>query len=84
MAILGLCDNMERLTIVYTRKFSYDFPKYMSMNFYKLKYLNLRSCPIQEDLDFLSKACPNLEEINLSGDSWVKSECIAGLAKHPK
>jgi len=82
LLMLKPCSNLESLTFVYTWKFSYNFPKYISSFFPNLRYLNLKGCPIQEEMDFLTKYCPYLEELNLSGDSWVKCECLAGLAKH--
>lgn len=41
------------------------------MNLKNLKYLCIRECPVQEDLGILSSGCPNLEELDMSGDSWV-------------
>ena len=35
-------------------------------------------------LEPLVYGCPNLEELNISGDSWVKRQGILGIAKHPK
>lgn len=82
LLMLAPCYNLKRIKFVYTRKFSYNFSKYISSFFSNLSYLNLRGCPVQEKLDFLVDSCPNLVEVNLSGDSWVKCECISGLAKH--
>jgi F-box and leucine-rich repeat protein 2/20 len=38
---------------------------------------------IQEDLSVLATGCPNLQEIDMSGDSWVSTLQITGVAKHP-
>jgi hypothetical protein len=50
----------------------------------KLRVLNLAYCPIQVSLEPLCIGCPNLEELNIMGDSWVKRQAIVGIAKHPK
>lgn len=52
-------------------------------SFPKLKYLCLKDCPIQEDLSDMATGCPLLEEVDLSGDSWVKRNAFLGLSKHP-
>lgn len=49
---------------------------------HKLKYLNIKECPIQFDLSILNEACPVLEEVDISGDSWVRAVSLKGLAKH--
>ena len=49
-----------------------------------MKYLNLKECPIQFDLAILNISCPNLVEVDISGDSWVRAISLAGLAKHEK
>jgi F-box/leucine-rich repeat protein 2/20 len=33
-------------------------------------------------LEPLNYGCPYLDELNLSGDSWVKKVCLLGVAKH--
>ena len=71
--------------MIYSRKFDEKLGLYLSeIPFEKLVVLNLASCPIQVSLDPLTSGCPNLEELNLSGDSWVKRQGILGIAKHPK
>jgi F-box/leucine-rich repeat protein 2/20 len=32
----------------------------------------------------MATGCPNLVEIDLSGDSWVKRVAFLGLSNHPK
>ncbi|KRX05752.1 F-box domain [Pseudocohnilembus persalinus] len=75
--------NLERLNITYSRKFREFFHIHIAMNLKNLKYLCIRECPVQEDLGILSSGCPNLEELDMSGDSWVTSSCLLGVSKHP-
>ena len=63
---LQKCPNLERLSMVYSRKFRDDFQIYISSAFPKLKYLNIKECPIQSDLSVLNEGCPLLEEIDMS------------------
>ena len=79
------CYNLRKLEIVYSRKFDEKLAFNLSETpFDKLIHLNLSSCPIQVSLEPLVYGCPNLEELDLSGDSWVKRQGILGIAKHPK
>lgn len=80
---LKYCSNLEILSINYSRKFKDKIQLHLSNFFPKLLVLNLKECPIQEDLSVLKKGCPFLEEVNFSGNSWVKSNSLMGLSKHP-
>jgi hypothetical protein len=48
-----------------------NFNELLGRNFSKLQYLSLKDCPIQEDLSVMAVGCPELMELDLSGDSWV-------------
>ena len=74
--------NLRKLEIVYSRKFDENIAIYLSKYFTNLRILNLSGCPIQVSLEPLNYGCPYLEELNLSGDSWVKKVCLQGVAKH--
>jgi len=74
--------NLRKLEIVYSRKLDENIAIYLSKYFTNLKVLNLSGCPIQVSLEPLNYGCPYLEELNLSGDSWVKKVCLVGIAKH--
>ena len=74
--------NLEKLEIVYSRNFDWDWVKYLASCWKNLRVLNLKDCPIQESLEPLAESCPYLEELNMSGDSWVKEEALVGLCKH--
>lgn len=80
---LSHCPNLTKVSIVYSRKLGDKFPKYICDGLQKLKYLNLRDCTTQEDLSQLAISLPFLEEVNLSGDSWVDPVTLHSLAKHP-
>lgn len=73
---------LERLELVYTRKFDESVAMNLAQYFPNLVYLNLSGCPIQCSLEPLAKGCPKLLEFNLSGDSWVKKVALTGIAKH--
>lgn len=75
--------KLEILAINFSRKFREKIHIHLASYFPKLKVLNLKECPIQEDLSVLKNGCPLLEEVNLSGNSWVKSISLMGLSKHP-
>lgn len=81
---LKFCPNLERLSLVHTRKLREQFHLNVAEFLPNLKYLNIRNCPLQEDLSILAVKCPLLEEVDMSGDSWVKSVSILGIAKHKK
>ena len=74
--------NLEQLSLNYSRKFRENAHVHLGHYLHNLKVLNLRECPLQEDLSILKIGCPLLEEVNLSGNSWVKSTCLMGLSKH--
>jgi len=74
--------NLEKLSFVYIRSFREKFHIYLSSHLHKLKVLNIRECPMQEDFSVLWEGCPLLEEVDMSGDSWVKCETVLGLSKH--
>lgn len=76
------CPNLRSLSLVYSRKFDANIAIYLSKYFINLRVLNLAGCPIQVSLEPLCTGCPKLEELNLSGDSWVKKMCLQGVAKH--
>jgi len=78
---LKKCSNLEQLTFIYVRKFSEEFHIHLS-SMKNLKYLNLTDCPILEDLSILNEGCPRLEEVNMSGDSWIRKITVLGLSKH--
>ena len=73
------CPNLEKLEIVYSRNLDWDCVKYLSLYCKNLRVLNLKDCPVQESLEPLALGCPYLEELNMSGDSWVKEEALIGL-----
>ena len=60
-----------------------NFNELLGRNFSKLQYLSLKDCPIQEDLSVMAVGCPELAELDLSGDSWVQRDAFLGLSKHP-
>ena len=70
------------MEIVYSRNFDYDCIKFLSTYFKNLRILNLQDWPVQESFEPLATGCPLLEELNMSGDSWVKEEALVGLWKH--
>ena len=76
------CEVLQNLEIVYSRNFDYDCVKYISSFCRNLRLLNLSDCPIQESLEPLCTGCPFLEELNMSGDSWVKEDALVGLCKY--
>lgn len=75
--------NLEKLSIVYVRLLGDNFHTLLMTSFPKLQYLCLRDCPIQECLSDMALGCPFLQEVDLSGDSWVKRNAFLGLSKHP-
>ena len=79
---LHYCPNLEKLSINYSRKFRENAHIHIANSLHKLVLLNLRECPLQEDLSILRNECPLLEEVNFSGNSWVKSNALMGLSKH--
>ena len=82
--MLGLkpCINLENLTICYSRKFKEHAHLHIARNLHNLLVLNLKDCILQEDLSIFKTECPRLEEVNLSGNSWVKSQALIGLSRH--
>lgn len=76
--------KLEHVALVYMRNFGDHFHTFLASNLHNLKILNIRECPIQEDFTILNEGCPLLEEVNLSGDSWVKCVTIKGLSRHKK
>lgn len=76
------CTSLESLSFIYVRSFGEMFHVYLGKYLTNLRILNLRECPIQEDFSDLNEGCPFLEEVDLSGDSWVKCETVMGLSKH--
>jgi Leucine-rich repeat (LRR) protein len=76
--------HIERLEMIYSRHFDYEAVNYLGSYFRNLTYLNLNGCPIQTTFEPLVNGCPNLYELDLRGDSWVKQEALTGLAKHKK
>lgn len=75
------CTNLLNLSIIYSRKFEDHLALNLSLR--HLQTLNLSGCPIHVTLEPLASSCPHLEELNLSGDSWVKRQALLGIAKHP-
>lgn len=80
---LQQCPDMTKLQITYSRKFRENFHIYISSFLHRLRYLGIRECPLQEDLSVLTEGCPLLEEIDMSGDSYVTASSLIGLSKHP-
>lgn len=76
------CQYLESLEFVYTRKFKENMVKYLATYFTRLKKLTLKACPVQYSLQSLDIGCPNLEEVDFSGDSWVSRAALQGLSKH--
>ncbi|CAI2370613.1 unnamed protein product [Moneuplotes crassus] len=74
--------KLETLEVVYCRNFDWDCVSNIATCCKNLKVLNLQDCPIQESFEPLAEGCPYLEELNMSGDSWVKEEALVGLCKH--
>lgn len=74
--------KLTNISLVFMRNFGEHFHTYLASTLHYLKILNIRDCPFQEDFSILSDGCPLLEEVNLSGDSWVKCITIRGLSKH--
>lgn len=66
------CQKLKKLELTYSRRFEDKIALNLGKNFPKLKVLNLSHCPIQVTLEPLCDGCPNLEELNLGGDSWVR------------
>jgi F-box/leucine-rich repeat protein 2/20 len=48
--------------------------------FHNLRYLCLRNCPLQYDVSIWNTECPLIEELNVSGDSWVSRPFVLGIA----
>lgn len=82
-AFLSVCAHLQRLNIVYSRKLRENFHLYVASSLHLLRYLGLRECPLQEDLSVFATGCPLLEEVDMSGDSWVTASSLIGLSKHP-
>ena len=80
---LQKCKKLKTLELVHTRRFDDNLALYLSQGFEALRVLNLTHCPVHVSLEPLAEACPRLEELNLSGDSWVKRQALLGIAKHP-
>ena len=76
--------KLEHVSLVFMRSFGDHFHVNLAMSLHNLRILNIRECPIQEDFSILCEGCPQLEEVNMSGDSWVKCLTIRGLSKHKK
>lgn len=76
------CKVLNHLEIVYSRNFDYDCINYLSQYCRNLRVLNLQDCPVQESLAPLAEGCPNLEELNMGGDSWLKEESLVGICTH--
>jgi len=81
---LSYAPNIQNLSLVFMRSFGDHFHKYLASSMHNLRVLNIRECPIQEDFSVLCEGCPYLEEVNMSGDSWVKCLTIRGLSKHKR
>jgi len=69
---LQKCKKLRKLELVHTRRFDDNLALYLSQGYEHLKVLNLTHCPIHVSLELLATGCPYLEELNISGDSWVK------------
>jgi len=54
----------------------------LSLSLKNLEYLRFHSCPVQESLSPLVKGCPNLIELDISGDSWIKASLLQGISTH--
>ena len=76
------CPNLKTLCIDYSRKFDLELAVNLS-RMHNLEVLMLVHCPIIQELDPLIEGCPNLTEVNISGDSWVRADTLMSLAKHP-
>jgi len=81
---LSYAPKLENISLVFMRSFGDRFHINLANSLHNLKVLNIRECPIQEDFTVLCEGCPQLEEVNMSGDSWVKCLTIKGLSKHKK
>ena len=79
------CPNLERLELVYSRKFDGNICQNLGNGgLSKLIYLNLSYCPIQVSMEPLISGCPRLHELKLSGDSWIRKLVLHSIARHPK
>ena len=74
---------LKRLTINYSRNMTDDIIGILE-NLSKMEYLNLRDCSLQADFSSLETRCPNLREIDLSGDSWIKYQTVHSMRNLPK
>ncbi|CAD8083584.1 unnamed protein product [Paramecium primaurelia] len=73
--------QLQRLSIIYTRKLR-DQAHINIAKFHQLRYLCLRNCPLQYDVSIWNENCPLLEELDVSGDSWVSQSFVLGIAQH--
>jgi F-box/leucine-rich repeat protein 2/20 len=71
------------LEIDYSRKFGLKIADSLASHMVNLQKLMLKNCPILVSLEPLSRGCPNLIEVSMAGDSWVRKVALAGLATHP-
>ena len=78
------CPNLERLELVYSRKFDERICQSLgSGGLSKLVYLNLSYCPIQVSMEPIIHGCPRLHELKLAGDSWIRKLVLHSIARHP-
>lgn len=69
LLVLSKCQKIKRLTINYCREFGDDALDIIAVSFPNLEYLNIKDCILQCTFHSINRCCPNLREINISGDS---------------
>ena len=71
----------KKFSFEFVRSFSDKFPLFCS-EMKNIRTIVLIDCPILDDLTPLSEGCPLLEELNMSGDSWLRKITVLGVSKH--
>ena len=78
------CPNLERLELVYSRKFDGSICQHLGNGgLANLVYLNLSYCPILVSMEPIVDGCPRLHELKLAGDSWIRKLVLHSIARHP-
>ena len=84
-ALATCCPNLEHLEIVYSRKFDERICRNLGNgNLLRLQVLDLSYCPIQCSMEPLIKGCPDLFELKLAGDSFIRKLVLLSIAKLPE
>ena len=83
-ALSTCCPNLEHLEIVYSRKFDDKICRHLGNgNVRNLKLLDLSYCPIQCSMEPLIAGCPQLYELKLAGDSFIRKLVLQSITHLP-